>query len=86
MTLATVLIVGEGCVVLTFLWFVRSFGAFAQAQRDVAKALLDTHEVNLLVHQRNLQVLEELRGIKKLRPSVDAHEGQPELTIEKEVA
>lgn len=68
--MALALVIGQGLVVLVFLLMARSIGAYTHAQRDLAKALLDTHEINLLVHQRNLQVLEALRQM----PSIEHRE------------
>lgn len=66
---AGALIVAQGFAVWGFLRFVKTFGAYAESQHKMASALLYTHESNLLVHQQNLKILDELR---KLHTKVEA--------------
>jgi hypothetical protein len=59
-------VVGQGFLLWSMLRFVRSFGAFVESHDRSSKALLLTHESNLIVHQQNLKVLTELQRIHSL--------------------
>jgi len=63
--LAAALIVASGLAVWAFLRFVKSFGAYTESYRQLAAAILTTHESNLLLHRANMKVFEELQ---KLHP------------------
>lgn len=62
--LAVASILGQGAVVWMFLRFVKTFGRYTESQQEFTKALLFTHESNLIVHQHNVKVLEELRALR----------------------
>lgn len=62
---AVALVVAQGLAVWAFLRFVRSFGAYTESQRQLTAALLTTHESNLMIHQSNQRMLEELRKLKR---------------------
>lgn len=65
--LAASLVVAQGVVVWGFLRFVRSFGAYTESQERFTKALLTTHESNLIVHQQNIKALGELQRIHTVK-------------------
>jgi len=64
------LILVQGFAILAFLKFVKSFGAFADSQRQLTAAILTTNESNILLHRENVRILEELRRINLLKQEV----------------
>lgn len=67
---AAAVILGQGFAVWGFLRFVKNFGAYTEAQEKFTRALLLTHESNLIVHQQNLKVLVELQRIHTSKQAV----------------
>lgn len=59
---ACALVLAQGLAVFAFLRFVHSFGAYTESQSHLSTAMLALHESNLLLHQTNLRVLEELKA------------------------
>ena len=59
-------VVGQGVLLWALLRFVKSFGAFVESHERSTKALLLTHESNLLVHQQNIKALAALERIHTL--------------------
>jgi hypothetical protein len=64
------LIVVQGVAIIAFLKFVKSFGTYAETQRQLTAAILTTHESNLLLHREQVRMLEELRSVKPLHVAV----------------
>lgn len=62
---ASAVILAQGAAVWGFLRFVKSFGAYTESQRQLTAALLTTHESNLLLHRAQVEMLEELRQLKR---------------------
>lgn len=63
--IALVLIVIQGLVCLAFLRFVHSFGAYTESQRELTKALLQTHEANRAIHHCAVQLIAEVQRAKE---------------------
>jgi len=59
-------VIGQAVLVWFALRFVKSFGAFVASHERSTKALLLTHESNLIVHQQNLKMLGELARLQSL--------------------
>ena len=59
------LVLAQGAAVWAFLRFVKSFGAYTESQRQLTAAILTTHESNLTLHRAQVQILEELRALKR---------------------
>jgi hypothetical protein len=70
LSVALALIVVQGLAIMAFLKFVKSFGTYAETQRQLTAAILTTHESNLLLHREQVRMLEELRQAKPLRVAV----------------
>lgn len=51
---ALTMVVGQGAIIGTLLYFVRTFGAYTEA-------LLRAHESNVMMHQYTLKVLETVQ-------------------------
>lgn len=58
---ATAYVVGQGFLLWSMLRFVRSFGSFVESHDRSTKALLLTHESQVLIHQQNMKALTELQ-------------------------
>lgn len=61
--LAIAMILAQGAAVWGFLRFVKSFGAYTEAQQALTSAILSTHELNLALHRENQRILEELQTL-----------------------
>ena len=59
--LAAVLV--QGAIVFAFLKFVKSFGRYSEAQRQLTETLILTHQINLQLHQQNVKILERLTAL-----------------------
>lgn len=60
MWVALAMVLGQGVIIATLLYFVRTFGAYTEA-------LLRTHESNIVVHQHTLKLIDELRQLRALQ-------------------
>lgn len=61
--LAISMILAQAAAVWGFLRFVKSFGAYTEAQQELTSAILSTHELNLALHRENQRILEELQAL-----------------------
>jgi len=68
--IAIAYIIGQAVLVWFALRFVKSFGAFVESHERSTKALLLTHESNLIVHQQNLKALAELQRLQHPKAEV----------------
>lgn len=58
---AVALILAQGFAVWAFLKFVKTFGAYTESQRAFTKALLETNQNSLMVHESNVRLLEKIK-------------------------
>lgn len=59
------LVVAQALAWLGFLKFVNRFGQYTDSHEKLSAALLATHESNLLLHQSNLRLLEQLKSAQQ---------------------
>lgn len=62
--LAGVFVLVSGAVVWAVLRFTKSFGDFAESQRDLTKVLWQVNETNLALHRSNITLLERMERVQ----------------------
>lgn len=66
-------LIATGAAVWSLVRFTKSFGAFAESQRDLTKVLWQVNETNLALHQSNIRLLERIeRAQQQLKKEVAA--------------
>ena len=55
---ALIMVIGQGAIIGTLLYFVRTFGAYTEA-------LLQAHESNIMVRDYNVKLIDELRAARR---------------------
>jgi len=63
--IAAVVIVAQGAAVWAFLKFVKSFGAYTEAQVKVYQQLHAMHQANLLLHEETARMVAELKRVHR---------------------
>jgi hypothetical protein len=64
---ALVMVLGQGIIIGTLLYFVRTFGAYTEA-------LLRTHESNITIHEHTVRLIDELRAARQEKVVLAARE------------